>query len=108
VYVVARSSDSLDAPIDTTMIGLIVRMTYKGVRHGMRISDAVKADTERQRTEQERLLTMLDPDQAQAVSRRIAQGGTDVSEHRPGSASLPTGARSGESWDISQSVAPPS
>jgi hypothetical protein len=89
------------------MIGLVVRMTYKGVRHGMRVSEAVKADAERQRTEQERLLATLDADQAQALSRRIAQDGAGVSAH-PGSASVPAAARSGESWDVSQSVAPPS
>jgi hypothetical protein len=89
------------------MIGLVARLTYKSVRQGMRLSDALKADAERERTATERMLAQLDPDHAQALTHRIARDAADASGTGPGDGASPRSTGSGEVWDTSRSVPPP-
>jgi hypothetical protein len=85
------------------MITYLTRLTYRAVRHEAKRSAAHRAEPV-QGTEEERMLALLDPDQADAVKRRYANHIVD-SAH---SASLETPPRRTDvPWDTSSSVPPP-
>lgn len=95
--------DLLGTPITGCMIALLTRLTVRAVRHEVKRSAAHRSEPV-QGTEEERMLAMLDPNQADAVKRRYAN---HIADSAPSAPLDPRARRAEVHWDTNNSVPPP-